>query len=45
MFKRKKLSIAERQERLNKRIKVLGYVVPIIVSAITASLLSIVVLN
>lgn len=45
MIKRKKLSIAERQERLNKRLKVLEYVVPIIVSAVTASVLSIAILN
>lgn len=45
MFKRKKLTIAERQERLNRRLKALEYIVPIIVSAITASLLSIAVLN
>lgn len=43
---RKKLSIAERQERLNRRIKILTeYILPIVASAITATLLSIVVLR
>ena len=45
MFKRRKLTIAERKERMNRRIKALEYIVPIIISAVTASLLSIAVLN
>nr|DAY65494.1 MAG TPA: core protein [Caudoviricetes sp.] len=42
---KKHLSIAERQERLNRRMKVVEFILPIIVSAITAALLSIMVLR
>ena len=42
---KKHLSIAERLERLNRRMKVVEFILPIIVSAITAALLSIMVLR
>ena len=45
MRKRKKLSIAERQKRLDRICKIAEYVVPVVVSAVTASSLSIVLIK
>lgn len=43
MQKRKRLTIAERQKRLNRICMVAEYIAPIIVSAVTATALSIMV--
>ncbi len=40
MQKRKQMSIAERQRRLDRRIAVLQYVTPIIVASIAATIFS-----
>ena len=40
MQKYKRLSIAERQKRLNRICKVMEYIVPIVVSAISATIFS-----
>ncbi len=42
---RKRLSIAERQEKLNRKMKMVKCVLPLIVSAITATLISIMALR
>lgn len=44
MIKRK-LSIAERQERQNKIMKILEYVVPVIVSTVAATIFNILLLT
>lgn len=42
---KRKLSIAERQERQNKIMKILEYVVPVIVSAVAATIFNILLLT
>lgn len=45
IFRKKKLSIAERQKRLNQICKMAEYVAPIIVSAAAATVFSLMVLR
>lgn len=45
MWKRKKLSIAERQKRLDRICKIVEYAVPVVVSAVAASAFSIILLK
>ena len=45
IFKRNKRTIAKRQEHLNRICKIAEYVVPLIVSAVAATLISIMVLR
>lgn len=42
MMRRKKLSIAERQKRLNRICKIAEYVVPIVVSAVAATIFTVI---
>lgn len=45
VWRRKKLSIAERQKRLDRICKIAEYVIPVVVSAAAASTFSIILLK
>lgn len=45
IIRKRRLSIAERQKRLDRICKVAGYVVPLIVSAVVATMVNLVVLR
>lgn len=45
IFKGKKRTIAEQQKRMNRICKIAEYVVPLVVSAMTATLINIMVLQ
>ena len=42
VMRKKKLSIAERQKRLNRICKIAEYVVPIVVSAVAATIFTVI---